>query len=99
MALGIRSRPNFPVVLISPRITAAAVANTSAMRMTRVMPVPGIHVSDITPHMVTRVPIAITGVMLSPSRIIAVSAAKIGEVAASVDATVAPARSIDSRVK
>jgi len=64
-----------------------------------VIPVPGVHVSDITPHMVTRVPIAIGAVMLSPSRIIAVKAAKIGEVAASVDATVAPARSIDSSVK
>ena len=63
------------------------------------MPVPGVQVSDITPHMVTKVPIAIRSVMVSPSRIIAVSAAKIGEVAASVDATVAPARSIDSNVK
>ncbi|GIS90399.1 MAG: hypothetical protein CM1200mP20_04400 [Pseudomonadota bacterium] len=53
----------------------------------------------MTPAMVISVPTMIRVVMVSPRNRMAVKAANSGEVAARVDATVTPARFIDSSVK
>ena len=83
------------MVWFRPRTRAAAVANTSAIFITRVTP-SGPHDSTTMPATTDSVPAPICTLSVSPRNAIAVAVANSGAVAVSVEATVGPARCIAS---